>query len=178
MDAFHRIDVVEPTREETLSIATDAARRLAQDASIEIGDDAIAASVDLTRRFEPYRSFPGKTIRLLEDAVRERREDTTLLDRAAVTSTFSRRTGMPLGLLSDDVVLRIDEVRRHFESRVLGQPDATETMVEAVTVLKAGLNDPTKPLASFLAVPLALRPTTTLVPSRNRRSVWSPSTTG
>ena len=48
--------------------------------------------------------------------------------------------------------LRIADVRAHFESRVLGQPDAAATVVDLVAVLKAGLNDPKKPLASFFFV--------------------------
>src|SRR3712207_7534945 len=42
--------------------------------------------------------------------------------------------------------------RSHFEERILGQPDAVEAMVDLITVTKAGLNDPGKPLGSFIFV--------------------------
>jgi ATP-dependent Clp protease ATP-binding subunit ClpA len=150
--AFHRIDIPEPSREQVGPIAAAAAARLARTAEVEIDPSAVAAAVELTGRFEPYRSFPGKSIRLLEDAVREREDDVMAIGRAEVTAAFARRSGMPLAFLSDDVPLRMAEVRRHFEERVLGQPEATATVVDLVAVLKAGLNDPQKPLQSLFFV--------------------------
>jgi ATP-dependent Clp protease ATP-binding subunit ClpA len=152
IEAFNRIDVPEPSVEETLAIAEDTAGRLAASASVTIDPGAIAAAVELTKRFEPYRSFPGKTIRLIEDTVRNRDEDAKVIDRRLVTEAFAQRSGMPLALLSDEIELRIDDVRKHFEERVLGQPGAVSAMVDTITVLKAALNDPNKPLASFFFV--------------------------
>ena len=152
IDAFHRIDVLEPDATETFEIASAAAGRLAATAAIEITPDAVAGAVELTRRFESYRSFPGKTVRLLEDAVRERDEGAASVGREEITVAFARRTGLPLALLADSVPLNVDDVRLHFETCVLGQPEATETMVDVISVLKAGLNDPAKPLASFFFV--------------------------
>jgi ATP-dependent Clp protease ATP-binding subunit ClpC len=150
--AFHRIDVPEPTVDECREILAAAASRLAAEESVVIEPQAIDAAVELTGRFEPYNSFPGKAIRLLEDTARERSDEGLPLDRAALTASFARRTGMPLALLSDVVPLRIAEVRQHFEERVLGQPEATGAMVDVISVLKAGLTDPQKPLGSFFFV--------------------------
>ena len=152
VDAFHRVDLPEPGAEEALQIADVAAARLASAAGIEIDGSAAKAAVELTGRFEPYRSFPGKAVRLLEDAVRERPEQATQLDGESVTATFSKRTGLPLAFLTDTIALRIDEVRERFANRVLGQPDAVEAVVDVVSILKAGLNDPGKPLASLFFV--------------------------
>jgi ATP-dependent Clp protease ATP-binding subunit ClpA len=152
VDAFHRVDVLEPTRDEARAIAAAAAARLGQTASLAVEPEAIDAAVDLTGRLEPYRSFPGKAVRLLEDAIRERADGAERLDRAALTAAFSRRSGMPLELLSDAVPLRVADVRAHFESRVLGQSEAMTVLVDLIAVLKAGLNDPQKPLASFFFV--------------------------
>jgi ATP-dependent Clp protease ATP-binding subunit ClpA len=152
INALHRVDVAEPTREDTRRIVTTAAARLAAEASLSVEADAVDAALELTGRFEPYRSFPGKAIRLFEDAIRERKNGNPQLDRAALTAAFSRRSGMPLALLSDSLPLRIADVRTHFETRVLGQPDATAALVDVVSVLKAGLNDPQKPLGSLFFV--------------------------
>jgi ATP-dependent Clp protease ATP-binding subunit ClpA len=152
INAFHRIEVPEPTREESRQILAAAAGRLAEKASLSLEAEAIDAAVDLTGRFEPYRSFPGKAIRLFEDAVRAQQDGARRLDREVITVAFSRRSGMPLTLLSDTLPLRIADVRSHFETQVLGQPDATAALVDVVSVLKAGLNDPHKPLGSFFFV--------------------------
>ena len=152
IDAFHHIDVPEPEIEKSREIVAAAANRLAEEASFVVAHDAIDAAVELTGRFEPYRSFPGKAIRLFEDVVRGRGEDLRRLDRESLTAAFSRRSGMPLALLSDAFPLRIAEVRAHFEARVLGQPESTAALVDLVSVVKAGINDPQKPLGSFFFV--------------------------
>jgi ATP-dependent Clp protease ATP-binding subunit ClpA len=150
--AFQRVDVVEPSREQARAIAVTAAARLAEAGRLTIELDAVEAAIELTARFEPYSSFPGKALRLLEDAVREREDGGGSLDQDGVTAAFARRSGMPLALLSDSVPLKMASVRSFFEERVLGQEEALATMVDLVAVLKAGLNDPQKPLASFFFV--------------------------
>ena len=151
-DAFHRVDIPEPSLSVTREIAAEVVGRLSETASVEIKPEAVDAALELTRRFEPYRSFPGKAIRLIEDSVRERPKDATSLDRADVTETFARRSGMPVVLLSDAHKIRHEDVLSHFESRVLGQPGATTAMTDIVMVIKAALNDPAKPLSSFFFV--------------------------
>ena len=152
IDAFHRIDVAEPAAAEVRQIVGAAASRLATARSAVVADEAVDAAIELTRRYEPYRGFPGKAVRLLDDAVRERPEGPDALARDGVVREFARRTGLPLVLLADDIELDVAAVEEHFESRVLGQTDATEAMVRLIAVLKAGLTAPEKPLGSFFFV--------------------------
>ena len=48
--------------------------------------------------------------------------------------------------------MQVPEVRGYFEERLLGQPDAVDALVDLITVVKASLNDPQKPLGSFFFV--------------------------
>ena len=54
--------------------------------------------------------------------------------------------------MSDHLTLDPANVERHFGERLIGQPDAVQTVVDLVTVIKAGLNDPQKPLGCFFFV--------------------------
>jgi ATP-dependent Clp protease ATP-binding subunit ClpC len=154
VDAFHRIDVPEPDVDAAREILLQAGRRLEERQAVEIDDDAVAAALDLTRRFEPYRALPGKAVELLEETVQRivTRDAERRAGREEVTATFAERTGMPLLLLSDEVPLRTADVRSFFEARVLGQEEAVEAMVDLVTLAKSGLQDPGKPLGSFFFV--------------------------
>lgn len=69
--AFHRIDVPETNEEDTLAIlhAVAAARQTDLGRALAIEPSAVPTIVELTRRFQPYRAFPGKAVRLLEDAI-------------------------------------------------------------------------------------------------------------
>src|SRR5690348_2382051 len=68
-DAFQRIDVPEAGPELAMAILDDAATRLEQRHGVRVEPGARQAAFELTRRFEPYRAFPGKGVRLLEDVV-------------------------------------------------------------------------------------------------------------
>lgn len=156
--AFTRIDVPETDEADTLGILHAVARRLEPQHGVTLEPSALTALVDLTRRFQPYRAFPGKAVRFLEEMLRdtlgEPAEDgePRPLARAEAIESFTRATGLPRFLLADDVALKVPDVRTYFEERLLGQPDAVAAMVDLVTVLKAGLNDPQKPLGSFFFV--------------------------
>jgi ATP-dependent Clp protease ATP-binding subunit ClpC len=154
MDAFHRVDVPEPNVEAAGEILVDAGRRLEAGQEVEIDDDALAAALELTQRFEPYRALPGKALRLLDEVVQRvvTRDGERRIGRDEVTSAFAERTGLPLLVLSDEVSLRLEDVRAFFEERVLGQEEAVETVVDLIALTKAGLQDPHKPLGSFFFV--------------------------
>lgn len=156
MNAFYRIDVPETEPADTEAILQGVARRFEGQHSLRVESEALTAACHLTRRFLPYRAFPGKAVRLLQDTVRDLvtqgAAETQVLGRAEVVTSFTRATGLPAFVLSDEIPMRHATVHTHFQERLLGQPEAVSAMVDVVTVLKAGLNDPNKPLGSFFFV--------------------------
>lgn len=159
MHAFRRIDVSETNEADTQAIVQATARRLEAAHNLSIAPTAVAAALNLTRRFMPYRAYPGKVVRFLEELARDAVSRYTpterprlLLGRDEAIAAFTRATGLPSFIISDEQALRVPDVRDYFEERLLGQPDAVATMVDLVTVIKAGLNDPHKPLGSFFFV--------------------------
>lgn len=69
-----------------------------------------------------------------------------------VLDTLGSQTGLPRSLLDERASLSLAGLRERFESRVLGQPEAVECLVERVAMVKAGVTDPTRPLGVFLFV--------------------------
>jgi ATP-dependent Clp protease ATP-binding subunit ClpC len=53
-------------------------------------------------------------------------------------------------VLDTKAQLQLESVREFFAARVMGQSEAVEAMVERIAMLKAGLNDPNKPIGVFL----------------------------
>ena len=158
MNAFHRIDVPETDDADTLAIVHATARRLEAMRNVSIDPAATTAALNLTRRFMPYRAFPGKAVRFLEQLVRDalpgqdRSPSLRTLSRNDTIASFVRATGLPAFILSDELAMQVPEVRGYFEERLLGQPDAVDALVDLITVIKASLNDPHKPLGSFFFV--------------------------
>jgi len=70
----------------------------------------------------------------------------------AVISALCELTGAPRALLDDTVPLPAAEVRKFFESRLVGQARAIDAVVDLVAMIKAGLVDPARPAGVLLFV--------------------------
>ena len=63
---------------------------------------------------------------------------------------MAQLTGMPQQVLDDRERVDLAELRRFFSTRVIGQDEAVDAVVDRVAMLKAGLTDSSKPVAVFL----------------------------
>lgn len=71
---------------------------------------------------------------------------------AAVIAALCQLTGAPRALLDDAMPLPAADVRRFFESRLVGQARAIDAIVDLVVMIKAGLVDPARPAGVLLFV--------------------------
>ena len=124
----------------------------------QIAADAIPLAVELARRYLPYRAFPGKAVRLLEelrvahDQDRDEHGHGRLLGPSELYAAFSWATGVPVALLADDKPLVQTEVIAALRRRMIGQDVAVRRVAEAISVAKARLQPADKPLATLMFV--------------------------
>jgi ATP-dependent Clp protease ATP-binding subunit ClpC len=67
-----------------------------------------------------------------------------------VVVTLAQLTGLPVSILDNSERVDLAAIRASFTSRVIGQDEAVTAVVERIAMLKAGLNDPGKPIGVFL----------------------------
>ena len=124
----------------------------------QIAPAMVPTAVDLARRYLPYRAFPGKAVRLLEelrvahDSVRDDTGAGPVLGNAQLFSAFSWSTGIPIALLDDQQAIARADVIAALRKRMIGQDAAVARVADAVCVAKARLQPADKPLASLLFV--------------------------
>jgi ATP-dependent Clp protease ATP-binding subunit ClpA len=163
MRCFDVITIEEPGPDATRGILQAASRQIQRAHRVRIEATAIERGLELTRRYLPYQAFPGKAIRLLETAAtapaagRQDRRDgqpaaERIINAEAVTASFSRMTGLPEKIVSDAVPLSQREIRAYFEERIIGQEEAISAVVDVVTLVKAELHDPGRPLGVLFFV--------------------------
>ena len=172
-DLFHIIPVRQPSDAETLRILIDQQRRLEGRHACVFGLDVLPAVIDLQRRYDRTAAFPGKAAAVLTRlAIRATSKTEELLaqivygttrqsddsefplrpqiGRNEVLADFATRSGLSLAFLDPKQRLDRDEVRDKLQELVIGQTDAVEALADVVSVAKARLNDPDRPLAAFL----------------------------
>jgi ATP-dependent Clp protease ATP-binding subunit ClpC len=130
----------------------------AQPSRPTLADEAIRPLVELAERYLPYRSFPGKAVRLVEE-LRAAHDTGYLPDgktpriaASQVFEAFSAQTGIPVFLLREDEALKREELVAALGKRVIGQQESIARIADTLCVVKAALQPPSRPLATFLFV--------------------------
>jgi ATP-dependent Clp protease ATP-binding subunit ClpC len=79
-------------------------------------------------------------------------DDAKLLGAAAASSAFSRHTGLPLELISEETVAGPELIAARLRDGVIGQDRACATAARVLARFKAGLDDPERPVGSLFFV--------------------------
>jgi ATP-dependent Clp protease ATP-binding subunit ClpC len=114
----------------------------------------LAEAFDLAQHFAASAAPPANVLRLVETAAADvaSRGPSLELSVGDVLKSLARGSGLPITLLDPATPLDVDAVRAFFETRVLGQRDAVDCIVDRIALIKAGLTDPTRPLGVFFFV--------------------------
>ena len=148
VDLFKVVPVREPTENENLLTLIGYRRVLEQQRRCHFQPEVLPTVIDLTRRYMSDAAFPGKAAMLLQTLATKHKESDIARDN--VLSEFSERSGLNVRFLDDRVELNHDEVVEALSREIVGQPAAVTACADAVTIAKARLNDPVRPIASFL----------------------------
>ncbi len=147
-DLFHLLPLHEPSESETLRILIAVLRQLEGQHRCQFALDVLPTVLDLQRRYVRHLSFPGKAALFLRRLAVKHRKAT--ISREEVLREFQRQSGLALTFLDPRTKLERQEVVAALEKQVLGQPGALNAAADVVSITKARLNDPDRPLASFL----------------------------
>lgn len=95
---------------------------------------------------------PAGLLRLLERSaqIAESRTTPSAADTDALLEALAQLTGLPAALLDDRVPLDLAAVGEGFASRVMGQSEAVQALVERLALLKAGVQAPGRPYGVLL----------------------------
>lgn len=99
-----------------------------------------------------YKEIPSLE-KKLED-VRAKAKETTLLKETVgeneIADVVSRWTGIPVSKLIQDQKDKLLSLEKHLAQRVKGQPEALEIVANTILRSRANINDPNRPLGSFI----------------------------
>lgn len=147
------VHVAPMDNEEALAIArqwnkTSHTKGLAAPISPTVMEEAF----HLARQFLDKAAAPGNLIGLLKWTQRNVNDAEKPFSTEDVLHSLTQLTGLPSSILDQRQGLDLDALRGLFQERVLGQVEAVDCLVDRVAMIKAGLNDPTKPAGVFLFV--------------------------
>ncbi len=154
---FQRVDVVEPTPEETVRILQGLAPRYEQHHGVRYTQPALKVSVDLASRHINDRFLPDKAIDVMDEAgaavrLRPGAKKRKTVGVRDIEDVVARMANIPAARATGTDLARLGSLESDLKRVVFGQDSAVDTVVRAVKRARAGLGGPDKPIASFLFV--------------------------
>ncbi|MBI5362479.1 MAG: AAA family ATPase [Planctomycetes bacterium] len=143
---FATVMVRAADRKETLGVL----EAIALEHGVLPNAEALAALHESAETYFQSVAQPGRSATLLRSVLE--RTGTAGFTQRDVLDTVSKVTGIPVDFLDDAVPLDLERTRAFLESRVMGQKEAVDVVLDLLTLIKAGLQDPHKPMGVLLFV--------------------------
>ena len=152
---FQKIDVVEPSVEDTFSILKGLKTRFEQHHKIEYADEALRAASELAARYINDRHMPDKAIDVIDEAgafqrLKPENERALRIEVEHVEDIVAKIARIPPKHVntSDKQLLR--NLERDLKLTVFGQDAAIDALATSIKLSRAGLKAVDKPVGSFL----------------------------
>jgi ATP-dependent Clp protease ATP-binding subunit ClpC len=145
VDALRVIRVPEALPAEVIALLEPYGQRL--DPPVTIAQDAARRLVELLAAFRRDTAFPGKAIQFVDYCALQKH---TQLSLGNLTNVFGAWSGLPVDLLAAERALDTAAIGRELQKGVIGQDHACTVAARVIARLKAGLDDPQRPVGALL----------------------------
>ncbi len=152
---FQKIDVNEPSVEETVSILKGLKTRFEQHHGVKYSATAISSAAELSARYISDRHLPDKAIDVIDEAGAAQRilpksKQKKVIGKTEIEEIVAKIARVPSQHVSTDDRAALKNLDRDLKSVVFGQDKAIEALAKAIKMSRSGLGSPTKPIGSFL----------------------------
>ena len=152
---FQKIDVVEPSVEDTIKILKGLKPYFEEHHSVKYTHDAIKSAVDLSARYINDRKLPDKAIDVIDEAgaaqhllsASKRRKNIGAKEIEDVVAKIAR---IPPKNVSKGDAEVLKDLETSLKRVVFGQDKAIDALSGAIKLSRAGLREPEKPIGNYL----------------------------
>ena len=152
---FQKVEVVEPTVEQTIEILKGLKSRFEDHHSVKYALGALQAAAELSAKFINDRHLPDKAIDVIDEAgaaqrILPKNKQKKTITRAEVEEIVAKIARIPPASVSNDDRGKLKSLDRDLKSVVFGQDPAIDALASAIKMARSGLGKPDKPIGSFL----------------------------
>ncbi|WP_316347103.1 ATP-dependent Clp protease ATP-binding subunit ClpA [Desulfuromonas acetoxidans] len=150
---FQKIDVHEPSVDETVAILQGLRSHYEQFHNIRYSDEVLQAAAELSNRYLTHRHLPDKAIDLIDEigarlrTQGSRRQTIQVKDIETIVAEMAQ---IPTRSVSRDDRKQLKHLERKLRQQVFGQDPAIHQVVRSILRARAGLGHPEHPIGSFL----------------------------
>jgi ATP-dependent Clp protease ATP-binding subunit ClpA len=152
---FQKIDVTEPSVEETVSILRGLKSRFEEHHGVKYSTAAISSAAELSAKYINDRHLPDKAIDVIDEAGAAQRilpksRQKKIIGKTEIEEIVATIARIPSQHVSSDDRTALRNLDRDLKSVVFGQDDAIDALARAIKMSRSGLGNPQKPIGAFL----------------------------
>ncbi len=152
---FQKIDVIEPTVQETVDILKGLKSRYEEHHGVKYAVAALQAAAELSAKYINDRHLPDKAIDVIDEAGAAQRilpanKRKKIITKTEVEEIVAKIARIPAANVSNDDRGKLKTLERDLKSVVFGQDKALDVLASAVKMARSGLGRDDKPIGSFL----------------------------
>ncbi len=152
---FQKVDVVEPTIEQTVEILKGLKSRFEEHHKVKYALGALQAAAELSAKFINDRQLPDKAIDVIDEAgaaqqILPANKRKKTISKTEVEEIVAKIARIPPANVSQDDRSKLKTLDRDLKSVVFGQDKAVDILASAVKMARSGLGKGDKPIGSFL----------------------------
>jgi ATP-dependent Clp protease ATP-binding subunit ClpA len=152
---FQKVDVVEPTVEQTVEILKGLKSRFEEHHKVKYALGALQAAAELSAKFINDRQLPDKAIDVIDEAgaaqqILPANKRKKTISKTEVEEIVAKIARIPPANVSQDDRSKLKTLDRDLKSVVFGQDKAVDILASAVKMARSGLGKGDKPIGSFL----------------------------
>jgi ATP-dependent Clp protease ATP-binding subunit ClpA len=152
---FSKIDIDEPSVEDTLIILKGVKDKYESYHQIEFSDESLESAISLSVKYLHDRFLPDKAMDIIDEVGAHfmlRDKSNVIVTSSDIELSVSRMLNLPSTVVSSDDTSKLRNLADVMKSKIIGQDEAIDTVVQAIKRSYAGLNQADKPIGSFLFV--------------------------
>ena len=152
---FQKIDVNEPSVDETVQILRGLKSRFEEHHGIKYSASAITTAAELSARYINDRQLPDKAIDVIDEAGAAQRilpksKQKKVIGKTDIEEIIAKIARIPPHNVSSDDRSKLATLDRDMKNVVFGQDQAIEALAGAIKMARSGLGNPQKPIGNFL----------------------------
>jgi ATP-dependent Clp protease ATP-binding subunit ClpA len=152
---FQKIDVVEPSIDETVEILKGLKTRFEAHHSVKYTANALTTAVELSARYINDRHLPDKAIDVIDEAgaaqrIAPKAKQKKIIGKGEIEEIVAKIARIPPRSVSSDDRSALANLDRDLKAVVFGQDQAIDALSAAIKMARSGLGNPQKPIGNFL----------------------------
>ncbi len=152
---FQKIDVVEPTVEQTVQILKGLKSRFEEHHGVKYSAAALSSAAELSAKYINDRHLPDKAIDVIDEAGAAQRilpksRQKRTIGKSEIEEIVSKIARIPPATVNTDDRQVLARLEMNLKSVVFGQDPAIEALSAAIKMSRSGLGKIDKPIGSFL----------------------------